>query len=71
MKFRIDYIDPEDGAAKSTFAEFEDAAGIPAIVWAEDYGYSLARKGYYTVTRVLYDGGRIDWKPGDPVPKIV
>lgn len=53
MQFRIDYIDPEDGAAKSVFENFDDTETISAIVCAEDYAYTIADKGYYAVTALL------------------
>lgn len=50
MRFRVDYVDPADGAAKSKFVELDDAGGIPAIVRAEDHAFSIAKAGYYNVT---------------------
>lgn len=50
--FRIDYIDPADGAAKSMFVRLEEGGDSPAITRAEDYAFTIARDGYYTVTPV-------------------
>lgn len=50
MRFRIDYKDPETQEDKTVYAEFHDTQTITARQWAEDYGYTLADKGYFTVT---------------------
>ncbi len=48
MKFKITYIDA-DGETRAVTKEFEDSPGVTAEEWAEDYAYSLADKGEYSV----------------------
>ena len=49
-KFNITYVDPETEEMVEEIREFEDGAGLSAMEWAEDYGYTAADKGYHTVT---------------------
>lgn len=47
--FSIEYRDPETGELRQTEAEFSDTVDVTAKIWAEDYAYTLADKGSYTV----------------------
>lgn len=65
-KFRITYRDPETEEKVSVEREFHDFVGratldgkpvgetmkITAREWAEDFGYTAADKGPYTVTEI-------------------
>lgn len=54
--FRITYTDPDDGEEKTVEQAFEDTnyegRVITAQLWAEDYAYALADKGYYTIKEI-------------------
>lgn len=60
MKFKIRYDDPETGNRKEVIKEFDDWTGdvagnemtISAQAWADDYGYTLADKGWFTATPI-------------------
>lgn len=47
--FEITYRDPHTDELKTVLQYFADDAVLPAKFQAEDYAYSLADKGYYTV----------------------
>jgi len=50
--FKIEYKDPETGERREVeFTDF-DTADFTARYWAEDYGYTLADKGWYKVTEI-------------------
>jgi hypothetical protein len=67
-KFKIKYEDPETQEPKEVTKSFRDSFKetisfndsfadiitpvISAKEWVEDYAYSLADKGYYTITEV-------------------
>jgi hypothetical protein len=51
-QFLIEYTDPQTGEEKQVAAEFTDGNGVSAREWAEDYAYTLADKGRYTVKEV-------------------
>lgn len=55
-RFRITYQDPATGEMITVEREFEDTPAVPGVNdfisaadWAEDYAYSAADKGSYTV----------------------
>ena len=47
--FEIKYSDPQTGFIETTRATFEDSQEVSAKMWAEDYAYTLADKGWYRV----------------------
>lgn len=47
--FIIKYIDPETEEQTVEFMSFEDTEDYPAELWAEDYAYVMADKGWYTI----------------------
>jgi hypothetical protein len=47
--FRITYMCPEREELITVDKEFEDGTDITALEWAEDWAYSMADKGYYSV----------------------
>lgn len=58
-RFRITYQDPATGEMVTVELEFEDTPAVPGIhgfvsaeQWAEDYAYSAADKGSYTIKEV-------------------
>ena len=53
-KFKIKYIDPEDGETwKEEIHEFEDTENVTAEEWAEDLAYARADKGEYKVEELF------------------
>lgn len=50
--FKIEYQDPDTKEVKTQVREFEDAPGMPALMWADDLGYMWSDKGWYTITEV-------------------
>lgn len=50
MRFRIRYRDPETEGVKEVIKYFEDTETVSAELWAEDYAYALADKGWYDIT---------------------
>ena len=50
--YLITYRDPESQEMMSVEKIFTDSEEFPARMWAEDYGYALADKGYYEVVEV-------------------
>jgi hypothetical protein len=52
VKFRIRYIDPATGADIVTVRNFEDTPSISAQLWAEDWAYMAADKGWYEIVEV-------------------
>lgn len=53
-KFRIDYQDPETGDYHTVEKDFTDSENprIAAEMWAEDWAYGAADKGWHKVTRL-------------------
>lgn len=51
-EFKITYRDPDTNEKVVTYQKFEDTPTITAKQWAEDYAYTLADKGWYTVEEV-------------------
>jgi hypothetical protein len=49
-RFLIKYKDPDTGETISIVEDFNDSEKFPAKIWAEDLAYSLADKGWYSVT---------------------
>jgi len=49
MNFKITYKDPETQVYLVKHVEFSDSENVSAKEWADDYGYSLADKGWYRV----------------------
>jgi len=52
--FEIKYCDPKTGEPLTVTEDFEDTEdmgilSISAKEWAEDYGYTLADKGWFSV----------------------
>lgn len=47
--FEITYTDPKTNETAKVEKEFEDSHEFPAKMWAEDYGYTLADKGWFMV----------------------
>lgn len=56
-KFKINYKEPETLEYKTVLREFHDTEYrgdvITAEEWAEDYAYSIADKGEYSIKRIL------------------
>ena len=54
MKFKIEYQDPETDEIVTEIQEFTSTMDpdISAEMWAEDYAYSRADKGFHTVKEV-------------------
>lgn len=50
--FKIAYKNPITGEIELTEKSFEDTPTFPAAMWAEDYAYTLADKGWYKVTEL-------------------
>lgn len=51
-RFRIRYIHPETGEEAVHEGEWEATETVTAREWAEDFAYTLADKGSFTVTEL-------------------
>lgn len=50
MRYEITYM--QDDIEVTVEAEFTATENITALEWCEDYAYSLADKGWYTVEEI-------------------
>ena len=48
-KFKITYRDPQTDECATVKMEFDDTPEFPAKMWAEDWAYMKADKGWYEV----------------------
>lgn len=47
--FEIRYRDPDTDRIETVVEQFDDTAEVQAKEWAEDYAYTLADKGWYSL----------------------
>lgn len=71
-RFKIRYADPETGETETEYMEFEDWTSddgkthVSAEMWARDYAYAAADKGWHCVTLAPYEKAR-----GTPLGRVL